>query len=86
MLFQGEREQERKTMNNVEKNWWDHSDTIFTVISTSADNYEMAKQMVMLYVLDPAFSRAGISHALKRLEEYYKKENNNNVHQSENSN
>lgn len=49
------------------------SDTIFTAISTGDfDNFKMAEQaVVMLYVMDMSFSRAGISHALKRLERFY---------------
>ena len=49
------------------------SDIIFTAISTSDfDSYKQAEQaVVMLYVTDMSFSRAGISHALKRLERFY---------------
>jgi len=49
------------------------SDTIFTAISTGDfENFSQAEQaVVMLYVTDAAFSRAGISHALKRLERFY---------------
>ena len=51
------------------------SDIIFTAISTGAfENFKEAEQaVVMLYVTDQTFSRAGISHALKRLERHYKK-------------
>ena len=50
------------------------SDTIFSAISTSdARDYEEAKRMVInFYYFDPTISRAGISHALKRLEKFYK--------------
>jgi len=49
------------------------SDIIFTAISTGDfDDFKMAEQaVVMLYVTDMTFSRAGISHALKRLEKFY---------------
>ena len=51
------------------------SDTIFTAI-TSGDfpTMKLARgAIVMCYVPDMSFSRAGISHALKRLEEHYRK-------------
>ena len=50
------------------------SDIIFTAISTGGfDDFKQAQQAVtMLYVTDMSFSRSGISHALKRLEEHYK--------------
>ena len=50
------------------------SDTIFTAISTGYfDDYQMAEQAVaMLYLPDMSFSRAGICHALKRLQQFYK--------------
>lgn len=51
------------------------SDMIFTQISTgdfNSDSFEMA--VVMLYVPDMSISRAGISHALKRLEQHYKEQ------------
>lgn len=49
------------------------SDTIFTAISTGDfDSFKMAERaVVMLYVTDMSISRAGISHALKRLEKFY---------------
>jgi len=49
------------------------SDMIFTMISTGDfDDYKMAEQaVVMLFVPDRTFSRSGISHALRRLEEFY---------------
>jgi hypothetical protein len=50
------------------------AEIIFTAISTgSFENFKEAETaVVMLYVTDMSFSRAGISHALKRLEKYYK--------------
>ena len=50
------------------------SDRIFTIISTANyDDYSQAEQaVVMFYVLDKSFSRAGISHALSRLELFYR--------------
>lgn len=49
------------------------SDTIFTSISTgSFESFKEAEQaVVMLYVMDMSFSRAGISHALTRLKDFY---------------
>ena len=49
------------------------SDMVFTAVSTSAaEDFAEANQMVvMFYVTDMSVSRAGISHALKRLEEHY---------------
>jgi hypothetical protein len=49
------------------------SDIIFTAISTGDfDNFEQARRaVVMLYVTDMSFSRAGISLALVRLERFY---------------
>ena len=54
------------------------SDTIFTQISSGDfDDFKMAEQtVVMLYVVDMSFSRAGISHALKRLERFYAERSN----------
>ena len=51
------------------------SDTIFTAISTGDyDNFDMAKRAVFaIYIPDLSFSRAGISHALKRLEKFYRR-------------
>ena len=50
------------------------SDIIFTAISGGDfDNFSEAQQaVVMAYVPDMSFTRAGISHALKRLEAHYK--------------
>ena len=50
------------------------SETIFTAISTSgARDFKEANRMVVAgYIMDMSFSRAGISHALKRLEKFYK--------------
>ena len=49
------------------------SDMIFTAISTGDfDNFEQANQAVVtFYAMDMSVSRAGISHALKRLERFY---------------
>jgi len=49
------------------------SDMIFTAVSTSAaKNFKEANEIVVWgYVMDRDVSRAGISHALKRLEKYY---------------
>lgn len=56
------------------------SEIIFTAVSTSGarDFKEAERMVVMAYVMDLDFSRAGISHALKRLEKFYIeiKENN----------
>lgn len=53
------------------------SDMIFTAISTSAiDNFKDAERMVVIgYVTDMSVSRSGISHALKKLEQFYNKNN-----------
>jgi len=51
------------------------SEMIFQQI-TSGDftSYSEAEQAVMkIYVIDVTISRAGISHALKRLEKYFRK-------------
>lgn len=57
----------------MDADWERDSDTIFTAVSTGDfDDYQMAEQaVVMMYVTDRTFSRAGISHALKRLERFY---------------
>lgn len=49
------------------------SDIVFTAISTSGarDFKEAERMVVMAYVMDTDFSRAGVSHALKRLEKFY---------------
>jgi hypothetical protein len=59
----------------LEKQFKD-SDIIFTAISTSGarDFKEAEKMVVMGYVTDMSFSRAGVSHALKRLEKHYNQE------------
>lgn len=64
-----------KTQETYEKQMED-SDIIFTAVSTSdvKDFKEANRIVVMGYVMDMSFSRAGISHALKRLEKFY--ENN----------
>lgn len=63
-----------ETMNKeTYENQTKDSDTIFTAISTSGaiDFKDAEKMVVMMYVMDMSFSRAGISHALKRLEKFY---------------
>ena len=53
------------------------SDMIFTQMTTSIFNYEEVKRfLVSVYVTDLTISRAGISHAMKRLEEYYSEPTN----------
>lgn len=49
------------------------SDMIFTQISTSGiTNYAEAERLIcQLYIMDMSISRAGISHAMKRLERFY---------------
>lgn len=49
------------------------SDVIFTQVSAAGfDNFAEANRVVVtIYVPDMSVSRAGISHALKRLEKYY---------------
>jgi hypothetical protein len=61
-------------MNETIEQQTKDSDTIFTAISTAGfDDFKQAQQAVtMMYVMDMSFSRSGISHALKRLEEHYK--------------
>lgn len=55
------------------ENQMEDSEIIFTAVSTSGarDFKEAEKMVVMAYVMDMDFSRAGISHALKRLEKFY---------------
>lgn len=61
-----------RTIETYDQKMFD-SDMIFTAISTGDfDNYKQAEEaVVILYVTDMSFSRAGISHALKRLEKFY---------------
>ena len=49
------------------------SNIIFTAISTgNFDNFQQAMQVIAtLYITDLNFSRAGISHAIKRLDKFY---------------
>ena len=48
------------------------SDMIFTQISGAFENADEAKQAILLlYVPDMSISRAGISHALGRIERHY---------------
>jgi hypothetical protein len=60
-------------MNETIEQQTKDSDSIFTaVITGDFDNFEQAKSVVVsLYVTDMNFSRAGISHALNRLEKHY---------------
>jgi len=60
-------------MNETFEQQMRDSDMIFTQVSTSAlANMEEAQRLiVMLFVRDMTVSRAGISHALKRLERFY---------------
>ena len=53
--------------------WQRDSDMIFTQITTADfDDFAMANHAVCtIYVPDMTISRAGISHALKRLEQHY---------------
>ena len=58
-----------------DQNWQKDSDMIFDQI-TNGDfpDFTIAQQAVCsLYVLDRSISRAGISHALGRLERHYRK-------------
>ena len=59
--------------NETHKKQMEDSDIIFTAISTgSFGDFKQAQEaVVMFYVTDMSFSRAGISHALKRLEKFY---------------
>lgn len=61
------------TIETYEKQMAD-SNIIFTAVSTgNFDDFKQAEQaVVMLYVTDMSFSRAGISHALKLLEKHYR--------------
>lgn len=54
------------------ESWKKDSENIFKAISSSFENFKEAEHAVVVsYVPDPSFSRAGISDALKRLQEYY---------------
>ncbi|REK56655.1 MAG: hypothetical protein DWQ49_09805 [Bacteroidetes bacterium] len=61
-------------MNETYEQQMKDSDMIFTQITSGDfDNWnDVNRAVVMLYVPDMTISRAGISHALKRLEQYYK--------------
>mgnify|MGYP001014907161 CR=1 FL=1 len=54
--------------------WLKDSGMIFTQISTSGiDNFEDATRLICnVYVWDMSITRAGICHALGRLERFYK--------------
>ena len=60
-------------MNETYEQQMKDSNMIFTQISTSAiDNFQDANSLLMtIYIPDMTISRAGISHALKRLEKHY---------------
>lgn len=60
-------------MNETHDQQTKDSDMIFTQITTGnfKDFNEANQAIVMLYVPDMTISRAGISHALKRLENYF---------------
>jgi len=64
-------------MTNIAKETYEKqmkdSNTIFTIISTSgAKNFHEANRIVVAgFIVDRTYSRAGISHALKRLEKFY---------------
>jgi len=60
-------------MTPDESKWREDSDMIFTQISTgNFDDYQIAQRaIVLLYLPDRTISRAGISHALQRLERFY---------------
>ena len=62
-------------MSETYEKQMEDSDVIFTAISTGDfDDFKQAeKAVVLFYVMDTDFSRAGISHALKRLETHYSK-------------
>lgn len=62
-------------MNTTEQQQYD-SDTIFTQITTGDfSSFEEARQVIAhFYVPDGSISRAGISHALKRLERHFTKD------------
>lgn len=61
-------------MTEKEKQQYD-SDTIYMqILSCDCKTIEEAKEAICLfYVPDMSISRAGISHAVGRLEKYYKK-------------
>lgn len=62
-------------MNATEQQQYD-SDTIFMQITTGDfSSFEEAQTVIAhFYVPDGSVSRAGISHALKRLERHFKEE------------
>jgi len=75
--MEGDQRQSRKDTIQMSNETLDQqtkdSDMVFTAISTGAfDSFEEANRaVVMFYVTDMSVSRAGISHALKRLERHY---------------
>jgi hypothetical protein len=62
-----------KTADETYEQQMRDSDMIFTQITTGDfPTFDMANRaIVMFYVTDMTISRAGISHALKRLERHY---------------
>ena len=67
-------------MNETYEQMMKDSDMIFTAVSTGDfNNFEEAQKIVVMgYVMDISFSRSGISHALKRLEKFYKEREKSN--------
>lgn len=63
-------------MSSVPEVWQADSDHIFTALTSGGlTTFEEAERaVVMLYIPDMSFSRAGISHALKRLEQHFQTE------------
>ena len=61
-----------ETLTDIEHQQKD-SDMIFNQIHQAFDNMDEAKSaIVAFYVTDMSISRAGISHAIGRLEQYYR--------------
>jgi len=59
-------------MEETYKQQMKDSDMIFKQVTSANFSKEEAKRViVMLYVPDMSISRAGISHALKRIEQHY---------------
>lgn len=67
---------DEKNTFQEDSEWKRHSEIIFTAVSNgNFKNFKEAETMVtMAYVPDLSFSRAGISHALKKLQEFYLQE------------
>jgi len=60
-------------MADQDQPWMKDSDRVFIAITSGDfDDFKQAEQAVaMFWIPDMSFSRAGISHALKRLERHY---------------